>query len=162
MLVLGKAARYIHTLSLTHHLQLHPTKTDNKTKQITISTRADKFDPTYKLKVKYNPTALATIPPVEKEISAPFMQWFTSDGFFVAAPFQQWLALNIDMVGDADPKTIQALSGHADDEGAGLVSALSVEQEAMRDLLDVVKSGPPPAAAAAAAAPPAAKSRKRV
>jgi signal peptidase complex subunit 2 len=109
------------------------------TKQITITSRADKFDPTYKLNVTYHPSSLNTIPPVDKEISAPFMQWFTADGFFVAAPFQQWLATNIDMVGDADPKNVA-------DGTAGLVSAQSVQPEGLQDLLNVIKSGPPAAA----------------
>ncbi|KAI4833748.1 hypothetical protein E4T44_09248, partial [Aureobasidium sp. EXF-8845] len=111
-----------------------------KGRKITITSRADKFDPTYKLNVTYHPSSLNTIPPVDKEISAPFMQWFTADGFFVAAPFQQWLATNIDMVGDADPKNVA-------DGAAGLVSAQSVQPEGLQDLLNVIKSGPPPAAA---------------
>ncbi|KAI4836030.1 hypothetical protein E4T44_08500, partial [Aureobasidium sp. EXF-8845] len=111
-----------------------------KGRKITITSRADKFDPTYKLNVTYHPSSLNTIPPVDKEISAPFMQWFTADGFFVAAPFQQWLATNIDMVGDADPKNVA-------DGTAGLVSAQSVQPEGLQDLLNVIKSGPPPAAA---------------
>lgn len=112
----------------------------NSLEQITISTRTDKFDPTYKLSVTYHPSSLNTIPPVSKEISAPFMQWFTADGFFVAAPFQQWLATNIDMVGDADPKNVI-------DEAAGVVTAQSVQPDGLKDLLNVIKTGPPPAAA---------------
>ncbi|KAG9545597.1 hypothetical protein KCU61_g8547, partial [Aureobasidium melanogenum] len=111
-----------------------------KGRKITISTRTDKFDPTYRLSVTYHPSSLNTIPPVSKEISAPFMQWFTADGFFVAAPFQQWLATNIDMVGDADPKNVL-------DEAAGIVTAQSVQPDGLKDLLDVIKTGPPPAAA---------------
>ena len=33
-----------------------------------------------------------------------FTTWFTADGYFVAKPFQQWLASSIGMVGDADKK----------------------------------------------------------
>lgn len=32
------------------------------------------------------------------------MQWFTADGFFVAKPFQQWLASGVPLIGEADPK----------------------------------------------------------
>jgi signal peptidase complex subunit 2 len=67
------------------------------------------------------------------------MQWFTADGFFVPAPFQQWLASNIDMVGDADPKNVS-------DGAAGLVSAQSVQPEGLQDLLNVINTGPPAAA----------------
>lgn len=38
------------------------------------------------------------------DIKAPFTTWFTSDGYFVAQPFQQWLASSVQMIGDADPK----------------------------------------------------------
>lgn len=112
----------------------------DSTNQITISTHTDKCDPTYRLSVTYHPSSLNTIPPVTKEISAPFMQWFTADGFFVAAPFQQWLATNVDMVGDADPKNVL-------DEAAGIVTAQSVQPDGLKDLLNVIKTGPPPAAA---------------
>lgn len=39
-----------------------------------------------------------------KEIEAPFTTFFTADGYFVAKPFQQWLATSIETIGDADPK----------------------------------------------------------
>lgn len=106
---------------------------DNCTK-ITISTRADKFDPTYRLSVTFHPSSLNTIPPVDKEISAPFMQWFTADGFFVAAPFQQWLATNIPMVGDADPKNILP------DAPTGITTQ-SVRSEDVKDVLEGLKAG---------------------
>jgi hypothetical protein len=37
-------------------------------------------------------------------IQAPFMCWFSSDGLFVAKPFQEWLASEIPVVGKADGK----------------------------------------------------------
>lgn len=40
--------------------------------------------------------------PSEWQIKAPFTTWFTADGYFVAKPFQQWLASSVEMVGDAD------------------------------------------------------------
>jgi Microsomal signal peptidase 25 kDa subunit (SPC25) len=42
----------------------------------------------------------------ERKISAPFTQWFTADGFFVAKPFQQWLASEVPAVGQADPGNV--------------------------------------------------------
>lgn len=42
--------------------------------------------------------------PSEWQIRAPFTTWFTSDGYFVARPFQQWLATSIEAIGDADVK----------------------------------------------------------
>jgi signal peptidase complex subunit 2 len=34
------------------------------------------------------------------------MTWFTTDGFFVAKPFQQWLATEIPVIGAVDPASI--------------------------------------------------------
>lgn len=36
-------------------------------------------------------------------LSAPFTRWFDVNGFFVAKPFQQWLATEISVIGQADP-----------------------------------------------------------
>lgn len=65
-----------------------------------------KYDPTYRLNV----TVSAPQRSSEKilEISSPFTRWFDSDGYFVAKPFQQWLASEIDIVGEADPKNAKA------------------------------------------------------
>ena len=41
------------------------------------------------------------------ELSAPFTRWFDADGCFVAKPFQQWLATEVPVIGDADPKNKQ-------------------------------------------------------
>ena len=38
------------------------------------------------------------------EVSSPFTRWFDVDGFFVAKPFQQWLASEIPLIGQVDPK----------------------------------------------------------
>lgn len=43
----------------------------------------------------------------EIKIEAPFMQWFTADGYFVAKPFQQWLAASIPLIGQTDPKNAE-------------------------------------------------------
>ena len=38
------------------------------------------------------------------ELSSPFTRWFDVNGFFVAKPFQQWLASEIPLIGQVDPK----------------------------------------------------------
>ena len=40
------------------------------------------------------------------KIAAPFTRWFDADGFFVATPFQQWLATEIPPIGEADSKKV--------------------------------------------------------
>lgn len=62
------------------------------------------------------------------------MQWFTADGFFVAAPFQQWLASNIAMIGDADPKNVVS-------DGPANVTAQTVRPEGVKDVLSDLKAG---------------------
>jgi hypothetical protein len=33
-------------------------------------------------------------------------RWFTSDGYFIAKPFQQWLASEVPVIGSADPNNV--------------------------------------------------------
>ena len=59
----------------------------------------------YKLKVRTN--HLTKSKPYgwdEKEISAPFMRWFSADGYFAAKPFQEWLASEIEVIREANQK----------------------------------------------------------
>ena len=35
------------------------------------------------------------------EVEAPFTNWFTTDGHFIAKPFQQWLASSVPIIGKA-------------------------------------------------------------
>jgi len=39
-----------------------------------------------------------------QELATPFTTWFTADGYFVAQPFQQWLASSIGVIAQSDPK----------------------------------------------------------
>lgn len=66
--------------------------------QLTIESETTKNNPTYYLTIKSADRYMA--------IDAPFMQWFTADGYFVAKPFQQWLASTVDIIGDSDPKSL--------------------------------------------------------
>jgi hypothetical protein len=43
-------------------------------------------------------------PSVDTKVIAPFSRWFSSDGYFVAKPFQQMLAGCVPAIGEADPK----------------------------------------------------------
>ena len=43
-------------------------------------------------------------PWTETKVTVPFSRWFSSDGYFVAKPFQQMLAGGVAMIGEADPK----------------------------------------------------------
>ncbi len=53
-----------------------------------------------------------------KKISSRFTRWFNQDGFFVAKPFQQWLASEVAAIGRADPANAKAaIAGTADGKG---------------------------------------------
>lgn len=95
----------------------------NEQHQIVIASSVSKHKPVYNLKVQYGKAG--------KEIqtltrSAPFTQWFDSDGYFVAAPFQRWLASEIPLVGEADPQ--KAGSGVVGNEARKTVEAQTTQQ----------------------------------
>lgn len=75
-------------------------------RSLTLSSRTAKYDPTYKLTVKYAKPGAKNGEQEEVDLEAPFMTWFTEDGFFVAKPFQQWLASGVSIIGEADPKNV--------------------------------------------------------
>ncbi|QIW97522.1 hypothetical protein AMS68_003040 [Peltaster fructicola] len=70
-------------------------------KKISIRTKVNKHDPTYF--VDFTVTSGSTGPST-RQLKTPFTTWFTEDGFFVAQPFQQWIASSIEVIGDADQK----------------------------------------------------------
>ncbi|KAI4202367.1 MAG: hypothetical protein LQ350_002585 [Teloschistes chrysophthalmus] len=70
---------------------------------ISIASSVNKHKPIYNLRVRYEKQGKK---PQQLNISAPFTRWFDSDGFFVATPFQQWLASEIPVIGEADPKKV--------------------------------------------------------
>ena len=41
---------------------------------------------------------------ITRQLSSPFTRWFDADGFFIAKPFQQWLAAEIPLIGQVDRK----------------------------------------------------------
>ncbi|USW48128.1 Putative signal peptidase complex subunit Spc2/SPCS2 [Septoria linicola] len=72
-------------------------------KKMTIFSRTQKHDPTYYLEIHTSSLANSNDTST-REIKVPFTTWFTQDGYFVAKPFQQWLASSVEAVGDADLK----------------------------------------------------------
>lgn len=69
--------------------------------QVSVFSKTKKHEPTYYLEVH---TIRSGSTPSTREVRVPFTTWFTADGWFVAKPFQQWLASTIEAIGDADPK----------------------------------------------------------
>ncbi|KAL8820532.1 MAG: hypothetical protein Q9223_001272 [Gallowayella weberi] len=75
---------------------------------ISIASSVTKHKPIYNLQVRYNEPGKE---PQVLTLSAPFTRWFDSDGYFVATPFQQWLATQIPVVGKADPQKVDKSAG---------------------------------------------------
>ena len=74
-----------------------------------------KHNPLYQIKVRYSEAKGGDWQ--TKDLSAPFTKWFDADGHFVAAPFQQWLASEIPVIGQADPQKNKATSPNANADG---------------------------------------------
>ncbi|MCJ1296913.1 hypothetical protein MMC34_008481 [Xylographa carneopallida] len=70
---------------------------------LTIASTVLKHNPTYQLVVRWTDPAISEPFDWEiREISAPFTTWFSSDGQFIAKPFQQWLSSHIPIIAAAD------------------------------------------------------------
>jgi hypothetical protein len=71
--------------------------------KVSFSSFAEKHVPVYNLRIQ------SQLPGNDYahtfEVKAPFTKWFTGEGYFVAKPFQAWLAGEIPVVGTADPKS---------------------------------------------------------
>ncbi|KAF2729090.1 hypothetical protein EJ04DRAFT_81252 [Polyplosphaeria fusca] len=79
---------------------------EGKTGKIRIATSTKKHIPIYEVDVTFTPAPASSNPPQTIHIRTPFTRWFTSDGYFVAKPFQQWLASEVPIVGAADPSNV--------------------------------------------------------
>ena len=63
----------------------------------------------------------------ELQLSSPFTRWFDADGFFIAKPFQQWLAAEIPLIGQIDRKNAPGAVDKA--SGREEATAVVVEQK---------------------------------
>ncbi|KAF6236535.1 hypothetical protein HO173_005316 [Letharia columbiana] len=68
---------------------------------LSIASSVAKHTPIYNITVEYSNSKGET---KTLKLSSPFTRWFDVNGFFVAKPFQQWLALEIPLIGQVDPK----------------------------------------------------------
>lgn len=88
--LVGTCSYYRQPYELTNHQQ-----------KISVLAKVNKNEPTYYLDVT---TTSPSSTPTTRQIRTPFTTWFTADGYFVAKPFQQWLARSVEAVGDVDLK----------------------------------------------------------
>lgn len=89
--------------------------------KLSIASSIKKHTPIYNITARYSTSRgdWKTL-----ELRAPFTRWFDADGFFVAKPFQQWLASEIPVIGQADPRTATKANQDA------LASASGIEKDA--------------------------------
>lgn len=70
---------------------------------MTLASKTKKHDPTYYLTVTTRASS-SSANPSTRQLKAPFTTWFTADGYFVAQPFQKWLAGSVNVIGEEDVK----------------------------------------------------------
>ncbi|ORY03999.1 microsomal signal peptidase 25 kDa subunit-domain-containing protein [Clohesyomyces aquaticus] len=110
---------------------------EGKTGKIRIASSTDKHIPIYKCDVTFTPAPYSSNPQQKLKIRAPFTRWFTADGYFVAKPFQQWLASEVPVVGAADPNNVIEEIGR----GSETERVLNVTGNNAIDVLEQLKAG---------------------
>ncbi|MCJ1465664.1 hypothetical protein MMC07_004283 [Pseudocyphellaria aurata] len=83
---------------------------ENDHAMLTVASKVTKHTPVYNLTVRHANTSGNRISWKTSEISAPFTRWFDADGHFIAQPFQQWLATEIPIIGQADTRNVVRVS----------------------------------------------------
>ena len=67
-------------------------------------------------------------------------RWFTSDGYFVAKPFQQWLASEVPVIGAADPNNVVEEIGRGSGSEGGLQTGLNLNSSNAVEILEQLKA----------------------
>ncbi|KAL4872290.1 hypothetical protein BDV12DRAFT_153182 [Aspergillus spectabilis] len=78
---------------------------------ISIRSSVKKNTPLYKLHIQYKSASNSTLE--DKEIEAPFTNWFAADGTFHAEPLRKWLAKEINVLRLAAQETEKKTGGMA-------------------------------------------------
>ena len=94
--------------------------------QLSIASSVAKYTPIYNITVEYTNAEGET---KTLRLSSPFTRWFDNDGFFIARPFQQWLASEIPLIGQVDPKNKGGDAKAAGSANGKSEVAVPVEQE---------------------------------
>jgi hypothetical protein len=64
-------------------------------------------------------------------------RWFTADGYFIAKPFQQWLASEVPVIGAADPNNVVEEIGRGN---AAAQNTFNVDGSNAKEILDQLKA----------------------
>jgi len=108
---------------------------ERKGTKLVVTTTTDKLSPVYRVKAQY--TGAASSRTVELE--APFARWFGADGFFVARPFQHFLAAGIAPVGAADPKNVAPPAEPVQQVVAGQAQSMTVNIDDLSGVLEHIQ-----------------------
>jgi hypothetical protein len=65
-------------------------------------------------------------------------RWFTQDGYFIAKPFQQWLASEVPVIGAADPSNVVEEIGRG--STGGMNKELNLNADNAVDILQQLKA----------------------
>ncbi|KAF2109432.1 microsomal signal peptidase 25 kDa subunit-domain-containing protein [Lophiotrema nucula] len=114
---------------------------EGKTGKVRIATHTKKHIPIYEAEVTFTPSPYNSNPSQTIKIRAPFTRWFTSDGYFIAKPFQQWLASEVPVIGAADPNNVVEEIGR----GSETDRSFNVSSNNVADVLEQIKTGAKPA-----------------
>ncbi|KAF1911564.1 microsomal signal peptidase 25 kDa subunit-domain-containing protein [Ampelomyces quisqualis] len=77
---------------------------EGRTGKVRISSHTKKHIPIYEADITFSTPASSLAQTIH--VRAPMTRWFTADGYFVAKPFQQWLASEVPVIGAADPNNV--------------------------------------------------------
>ena len=105
--------------------------------QVRITSSTKKHIPIYSCDVLFTPAPYASNPPQTIHIRAPMTRWFTADGYFIAKPFQQWLASEVPVIGAADPNNVVEEIGRG---SAGANQTLNLDSGNAIDVLQQLKA----------------------
>ena len=67
-------------------------------------------------------------------------RWFTSDGYFIAKPFQQWLASEIPVIGAADPNNVVEEIGRGSGSDGAFQTSLNLNSSNAIEVLEQLKA----------------------
>ena len=110
-------------------------------RKLVVSTSTKKHTGVYYLTARYT-TSTGSSSWREVKAEAPFTRWFTSDGFFVAKPFQQFLASEVPAIGEADPSNVVEDIGRGLATGSDGVKVMNVDINNLNDVLGAIQNQP--------------------
>ncbi|KAF1940245.1 hypothetical protein EJ02DRAFT_456188 [Clathrospora elynae] len=111
---------------------------EGRTGRVRILSSTKKHIPIYECDVVFHPTPYSSNPSQTLHIRAPMTHWFTSDGYFVAKPFQQWLASEVPVIGAADPNNVVEEIGRG--SLGGMDKTLNLNSSNAVDILQQLKA----------------------